>query len=227
MLRNLHNKPEYTKPKLRKAPEWLDEEDINLSAIRDLIKQIKGYNGGNSSKADFLIRRAVDEFSHALKSSGLPLDKPVDEDLLIKRIEASKPLRDYFIDYFETLIEKDLPVGEIAADFFESLHNNVMNTKNLSQYFPANLEFYFFFIWESFICTTAILLHFDKYGEINKMLVRTYYLNDGNRNENSYSYVEFKKNFPVIEECCKPKSGQDYNQKDIVKKFFHYLALIQ
>jgi len=206
LLRNLHNKPEYTKPKLGEVPEWLNEEDVSFSAIRDLIKQIKGYNGNNSSKADFLVHRAIDEFSQALKSIGFPLDKQMDEDILLKRIDITKPLRDYFIDYIEALIEKDLPAGEIAASFFESLHNDVTNTQNLSQWYTANLEFYFFFIWESFICTITILLYYEKYEEINKILSRTYFLLDQNRNEEACSYIDFRKNFQIIEDVCKPKS---------------------
>ena len=146
LLRNIFGKPEYKKPKLGKAPEWLNDEDVSFSAIRDVIKQIKGYSGNNSSKADFLTRKAIEEFTQALTSLGFPLDKPIEPDLYLKRIEASKPLRDYFIDYVEALISKDILVGDILSNYFEELHNNVSNTHGLSQYYSDNFEFYYFFI---------------------------------------------------------------------------------
>ena len=205
LLRNLHGKPEHRKPKLSAPPEWLNEENVSLSAVRDLIKQIKGYNGGNSSKASFLIRKANDEFFQALKSFGLPLDKSVDGDLLLKRIDATKPLRDYFLDYIEALISKDMPVGEIASDYFENLHNSIIDSINLQSYYPDNLELYYYFIWESFICTVAILLHYEKYEEINKMLTRTYFLNDHSSGEISSGFAEFRRHFKIIEGMCKPK----------------------
>jgi len=64
---------------LGKPPEWLNEE-VSLSAIRDLIKQLKGDNGNNPSKTSFLARRAVDEFSQALKLFWFPMNK----NLLVK-----------------------------------------------------------------------------------------------------------------------------------------------
>jgi hypothetical protein len=185
----------------------LNDEDVSLSSVRDLVKQVKGYNGSNSSKADFLIRRAIDEFSQTLKSFGFPLDKPIDEDLLLKRIDATKPLRDYFLDYIEALISKDMPVGEIASNYFENLYNEVTDTRSLQQYLPDNLEIYYYFIWESYICTIAILLHYEKYAEINKMLVRTYFLREEYKDETAYTFAGFKHYFRVIEEICKPKSA--------------------
>jgi hypothetical protein len=208
LLRNLFGKQEYIKPKLGNPPEWLNEENVNLSVIRSIIKQLKGYNGGNSSKADFLTRKAIDEFSQSLKSFGLPLDKPIDVELLLKRIDATKLLRDYFIDYIDTLISKDMPIGEIASDYFENLFNNVTDARNLHQWYPANLEFYYFFIWESFVCTIAVLLHYEKYKEINNMLSRTYFLIDRISGEEAYSYEEFKKPFEIIENVCKPNYAQ-------------------
>jgi len=130
LLRNLYGKPEYKKPKLGKPPEWLNnEEEVSFSAIRDLIKQVKGYNGGNMSKADFLTRRAVDEFTQALKSLGLPLDKPFDMDLYMKQIDVAKPLRDYFIDYVEALISKDLPVGGMYCQIILRNYSITLSTQ--------------------------------------------------------------------------------------------------
>jgi hypothetical protein len=199
LLRNLYGKPEYKKPKLGKAPEWLNDEDINFSTIRGLIKQINVYNGNNPSKADYFNRRAIDEFSQAIKSFGLPLDKPIDGNLLIKLIDATKPLRDYFLDYIETLISKDMPVGDIISNYFENLYNNVTDNQNLQSYYPDNLEFYYYFIWESFVCTIAILLHYEKFEEMNKILKRTYFLIDRHEGEIACTFVEFKQHFKVIE----------------------------
>jgi hypothetical protein len=193
---------------LGNPPEWLNNEDVSLSAVRDLIKQVKGYSGNNSSKADFLIRRATDEFSQALKSFGFPLDKPVDEDLLLKRIDATKPLRDYFLDYIEALISKDMPVGEIVSNYFENLYNDVTNTRNMTSYYLDSLEIYYYFIWESFICTIAILLYYERYVEINKALARTYFLYDRHKDETACTFVKFRQPFRVIEEMCKPKSAE-------------------
>jgi len=207
LLRNLHGKPEHRKPKLSAPPEWLNEEDVSLSAIRDLIKQVKGHNGSNSSKTNSLIRRASEEFSLALKLFGLPLNETVSGDFVLKQIDATKPLRDYFLDYIEALINKDMLVGDIASEHFERLHNNIIDSIDLTQCYPNNLEIYHHFIWESFVCTVALFLHYEKYEEINKMLVRTYFLKEKTNSEVANSFTAFRRHFELIENRCKPNCG--------------------
>ena len=203
LLRNLHGKPEYRKPKLSSPPEWLNEEDVSFSTIRNLIKQIKGDKEPSSAKVDFVLRRATDEFFQALKSLELPLDKAADGALLLKRIDATKPIRDYFLDYIETLLSKDLPAGEIIANYFESLHNNIENSINVHSR-EYVMELYNYFIWESFVCAIAVLLYYEKYGEINKTLKRTYFLVDGSYGESAQTFIDFRHHFRVIEGVCKP-----------------------
>jgi len=207
LLRNLHGKPEHRKPKLSPPPEWLNDEDVSLSAIRGLIKQLKGYSGGNSSKADFLIRKASDEFSLALNSFGLPLNEKANGDLILKQIDATKPLRDYFIEYIVALISKDMPIGEIASECFEKLYNDMIDsTLDLSSCYSDNLEIQRYFIWESFICTIAILLHYEKYADINAILARTYFLKERHNGEAASDFTAFRHHFNLIEYTCKPNS---------------------
>lgn len=71
LLRNLHGKPAHRKPKLSAPPEWLNDEDISFSAIRDLVKQLKGGSGKSSSKTDFILRRSATEFATALNGLGI------------------------------------------------------------------------------------------------------------------------------------------------------------
>ncbi|MCL2752593.1 MAG: toll/interleukin-1 receptor domain-containing protein [Defluviitaleaceae bacterium] len=205
LLRNLHGKPEYRKPKLSQPPEWLNEEEVSLSSIRNIIKQLNGDNGKTSAKTDFLMRKASDEFSIALKSFGLPLNERVESELIIKKLDATKPLRDYYIDYIEILIGKDMAVGEISAEYFERLHNDIIDsTLDLTSMYPDNLEVYHYFIWESFICTVAVLLHYEKYGEINKLLRHTYFLKERHNGENACNFISFRHHFKLIEGVCKP-----------------------
>ena len=79
LLRNIYNKPLYRKPAIGTKPEWLENEKVELSSIRDLIKQTRGYTGGNSAKADFLMRKSADEFTSALMSY-----IPLDENLMMR-----------------------------------------------------------------------------------------------------------------------------------------------
>lgn len=50
LLRNLYNKPEHSKPKLGKMPEYLNEEAVNFTPLRVTLKQLQNLDGSNSKK---------------------------------------------------------------------------------------------------------------------------------------------------------------------------------
>ena len=205
LLRNLHGKPEHRKPKLSKPPEWLNDEDVSLSNIRDLIRQLNGDRGDNPSKLDFLVRKLRAEFSTTLNSFGLSLNETHSGEFILKQLDATKPLRDHFVEYIECLISKDLPVGEITSMHFENLYNDMIDsTLDYQSHYPDNLEVQRFFIWESFICTIAILLHYEKYAAINEILTRTFFLKDRHNGEIPTSFRGFYHDFKLIEGRCKP-----------------------
>lgn len=68
LLRNIYEKPLFKKPALGSQPEWLENDTVDLSALRDTVKQIRGYTGGNTAKADFLLRKGIEQFVEAAKS---------------------------------------------------------------------------------------------------------------------------------------------------------------
>ena len=206
LLRNIYNKPLYRKPAIGTKPEWLENEKVELSSIRDLIKQTRGYTGGNSAKADFLMRKCADEFTNALMSY-IPLDeKPYDEALLIL-IDEVKPLRDLFIDYIEALIYADLDVGSIIPMMIEEFYNTSRDS-NEHKFNYKKLEFYDFFLWELFVCIIATLMHHGRYKELNKILNHTYFLRESTNSKRvkEFNFCKFRTYSRTIEEVCKPKS---------------------
>jgi hypothetical protein len=73
LLRNLYGKPEYREPPLGKMPEWLNEETISFSPLRATIKQIDSYDGKNSAKLKFIVRKFNDDYIHILNEFA-PMD---------------------------------------------------------------------------------------------------------------------------------------------------------
>jgi hypothetical protein len=201
LLRNLHNKPEHSKPQIGKMPEWLNDESVDLFGVRNLIKQLQVYDGKNPAKADFVVRKFNDEFVKTLISFAPVHNTEYDQNLL-KQIDAVKPLRDLYLDYLEVCMVSGLDVATIIGKFFEDTNNNTYDSSRGHD----NFEFYEYIIWEAFICTTVLLLHYEKYAELHKILNRTYFLKDTyNSNIEPQSYVSFRKYFHTIEELCKPK----------------------
>lgn len=209
LLRNIYDMPQFQKPALGKKPEWLEPDTVNLSSIRDVIKQIRGYTGGQPAKADYLLRHAVDLFVETAKEFVLPEDKPKDEGLLIA-IDKTKGYRDMFMDFCDIIFYSNLPFAPTVCSLFERLYNALHTRRSTPQVGVISEELYDFMLWELFICTTALLLHLEKYKELHDMLVHTYFLNRDSYNdyaEEKY-YFSFRKYSRMIEEQCKPKSAQ-------------------
>lgn len=206
LLRNIHNKPLYRKPSIGAVPEWLENESVDLSTIRDLIKQTRGYTGGNKTKADFLIRKCNDEFITALLSIDKKTGIPPDETLLIQ-IDEEKTLRDLYIDYLEAIIYSDLPVESIVPSFFEQAYNTTHDASGRGSYSDSDFEFYDFALWEMLICTVAVLLHYEKYSALHQILTHTYFLRQSyfDARVKNFTYAKFRKYCRTIEEVCKPK----------------------
>ncbi len=206
LLRNIHNKPLYRKPSIGAVPEWLNNESVDLSTIRDLIKQTRGYAGGNKTKADFLIRKCNDEFIVSLLSIEKKTDIPSDEALLIQ-IDEEKTLRDLFIDYIEAVLYSDLPVESIVPFFFEQAYNTTHDASGQGSYSESDFELYDFALWEMMICTVAVLLHYEKYYALHQILTHTYFFRQSyfDARVKNFTYAKLRKNCYTIENACKPK----------------------
>ena len=210
LLRILHQRPLLRKPKLSEPPVWLNEENVSLTAIRDLLKELKPIRQNDDVRIDYLVRHLSDTFSTTLTEFALPYNEKVSGEYILKQIEATKPLRDYFVDFVELLISKEVSVGIVLAEHFEKMHNNTVNSLgNISgSFYPDNLEVNNYFLWETFICSVALLLHFERYKQINALLNHTYFLMTRGYGETPCDFTTFNYQFPLIEDVCKPISKE-------------------
>ena len=202
LLRNLYNKPEYSEPPLGKMPEWLKEETVNFTPIRTVIKQIQTHDGKNKTKLRYLIQQFNDNFIAALIEFIPQYDNKNFSNNLLKQIDSAKPLRDIFFDYIEVIILGEYDIDIVLGNFFEQLYNNLYRLKeSSSSYSKSEFEFGFFMIWEMFIGTTAILLHYKCYKELYFVMNRTYFLKENHYSENVYPYnfIKFRPYLPYID----------------------------
>ncbi|MDR2971073.1 MAG: protein kinase [Bacteroidales bacterium] len=182
-------------------------ENVSHSDIYNLLKRIKNYDG--KSNITYLAQKFCDSFSIVLLSLA-PTNGEGSYKQLLPQIEAAKPLRDLFYDYIEALIEiRSENVGTILGDFFEDIYNSPYhNFKEHNSYNKTAIEFSQFMVWEMFIGSTAILLHFRMYNALNELLCRTYDLikwEIGPRRK-ANTFVQFRPMHQYIEELIKPKS---------------------
>ncbi|MEG0835654.1 MAG: toll/interleukin-1 receptor domain-containing protein [Christensenellaceae bacterium] len=208
LLRNIFEKPIYKKPALGTKPEWLENDTIDLSAIRDIIKQVRGYTGGNAAKADFLLRKAADEFIGAAKQYTIQ-ENTSKEDGILPLIDQFKSYRDLFVDYLESIIYSGFSLANIVPTLIERLYNELHDATEKTSYSHSDFEVSDFFIWELFIVMTATCLHFDKFFELRSILEHTYFLKESyfSNSLKAHNFSQFRAYCQTIEVTCKSKSA--------------------
>lgn len=207
LLRNIYNKPLFKKPAIGAKPEWLEQDTVDLSAIRDVIKQIRGHIKSDKSKADFLLRKANAFFIDTAKQYKLPRDQPRDEGLLLV-INQLKIYRDLVADFCEALIYSSMPVAETMANLLEQLYNELHDANGMGSYSESDFELYNYMCWELLICIIATLLFYERYEDVFKMATHTYFIKESyfGTSVKSESYFKFYAYMETIENVCKPKS---------------------
>lgn len=209
LLRDIYKKPLHRKPALGKRPEWIDEttELADFSAIRDALKQLKGCSEEKDKKRDFLIKRAVDDFLIAAQQFVLTGTKPLEQEF-VSIIEQTKAFRDLYIDYWGSLFGDTIPFSELFIHFVEKLYNGLHDATGNRPSNDKNFEIADFIIWECFIDTTALLLHYEDFQTLHDIIVRPYFVRESplGGTLRAESIIEFRRYFEILERICKPAS---------------------
>lgn len=209
LLRNIHCKPLYKKPVLGNVPEWLQDDESDLSPLRDIIKQIKGSSNKGVGKINALIRCFNDSFITAMSSYVIKPPNVLSGKIVIEKIEKMKPLRDSYIDLLDILMAQDVSLSDKVTTFFESTYNAMFSIdSSRGSYSTAEFDHFKFLIWDMFICTIAFLYHFEKYADIKELVCHTYFLKKttSSTDESAEVFTFFRRYLRTIEEDYKPKS---------------------
>lgn len=180
LLRKLHNRPEYVKPKVGEIPEEILENKPSYSKLRRYTKRFDNILNQNKD-----INSVVNDFLNEfwkylieLKTENIPTNNNLENSTIIyKNIEKYTPLRDYFIIFFENIhkskYNEDIDV-EILIDFFTKLHSLTNFSSDISS---NNLDYitFDFILRELFIYLIMIGLKCRNYNVVADLLNSPYY----------------------------------------------------
>lgn len=207
LLRNIYEKPQYSKPRLGKKPEWLDEEKTDFFPLKDLIRQIRGSNTDNKRKN--CISRFKAAYIEALK---VYFEKGIEPERVYEIFLNTKPVRDIFLDFVETIAETEPDYAEVLADCFEEMYNQLTYIttfeSNAGSASANDMDVFRNHLWELFICVTAFMRHMKDYKAINVILTYTYFLKASIFDESTEpnSYFAFRHHSRMIEDYYKPRT---------------------
>lgn len=176
LLRNIYEQPIFKKPKLGLKPEWLETDKVNFFPLQDLIRQIKGAT--NTNKQISLLYRFESQHVEILKNYYSP---DISNGKQVYDIWTElKIVRDYYLDWLETLLDISCDTGDILCDCFEKMYNTLTCIKTFNENSTScrnnEFEIYHVYIWELFVCTVAFLRHYERYDVLNDILSNTYFL---------------------------------------------------
>lgn len=181
LVRRIYNLPENPRPPLGKL-------SLNKYTETDNYPKLRNITGGfeyniNKDKNMFtnIVQDFLEEFYTCLKTFKVDLTEISDINKLSTKIydnlNSYKPLRDYFIEFFEQTIKKNLqyPMDyDIIIDFFVKIYSLTQpiigesyNTKNI-----INFDF---MMRELFLYLIAIALKYGNYNFISELLNSPYY----------------------------------------------------
>lgn len=203
LLRHLYRKPENKRPALGKMPSWLEDEKTDFLPLSLTVKQIaaSGNSFGKAGKMTLRHEKFFEDFSSAFLAIRDSIT--CNSNALLDKIDELLPLKGYFFDALDALIEKDELTDDFLTSFFETFYNN---SHAFGMSYPAEQkEFANFFVWSLFIEVTTFLLYHKRYDLIYNMVNHTYFLRDRSiLNEKKFS--DFYEWFYIIEDYYKPKS---------------------
>ncbi len=198
LVGNLWGMPDLRKPPVAERPTWINNPSVNLSGVEsELARQESMIH--RTPDSHVLQTRIAQKIATALQSLQ---ESEADLEGLIAQTE---PIRNCFVRFVENGLQQDGFTGERIGSIIEKMYNGV---SILNDRYHGVDETYRFFFWDIFICSAALLIEYERYADLRRMLNRTYFLRNligTNNDPRPYTFSEFRYHCRYLEECIKPK----------------------
>jgi hypothetical protein len=216
LLRNIYQRPAYSKPKIGKAPSYLFEETPMTHKTSNIVRSFDNQITKSPKRVNAIIREFLDDFFEDLK--GYSVDLKGTRDVIIfgkaihDNINSYTPLRNDYIIFLDKLFKSELDFDiDIFIKFFEKLPILKDPQDGRSSWSPSEFDNFRFFIHEIFLYTIAVGLKNEKYKFIEEILYSGYffqgrydYKKEAQRFDELYNYVE------IFDQYYKQTYSKDY-----------------
>lgn len=249
LLRNIYDKPQYSKPQLGKAPSYLSDEAIPHTKTNSILRSFDNQVSKNPNTINSILKDFLDEFYNSLKDYTINFQSSKDAYEIGKKVYDNlnqyRLLRDDFIRFIEKLLKSEIRFDvDIIIRFLEKLplYEYPMEDRKGS-WSSFEYDNFKFIIHELFLYLIAIGLKTENYKFVEELLYSSYFFQDKSickkepqRFNELYHYVEtfdsyykkaFSKNFhsPMADFIVK-RIPENYTKDIIVEAdlLCHYVA---
>jgi hypothetical protein len=204
LLRNLFQRPAYSKPKLGKAPSYLFDETPMTHKTSNIVRSFDNQITKSPQRLNSIIREFLSDFIEDLTGYSVNANETSDlftfGKIIHDNIISYTPLRNDYIAFLEKLLKSELEFDiERYIKFFEKLplFKNPLD-ENRSSWNNSEFDNFRFFIHEIFLYTIVVGLKNEKYKFIEEILYSSYFFQSrydrGNEpkrfTEELYNYIE-------------------------------------
>jgi len=202
LLRNIYQRPAYSKPKLGKVPNYLFEETPMTHKTSSIIRSFDNQITKSPKRINFIIREFLDNFFEDLKGYSVNVGSTRDVfafgKIIHDNIISYTPLRNDFVLFLDKLFKSELEFDiDIFIRFFEKLPILKSPLDDRSSWSSHEFDNFNFFIHEIFLYTIAIGLKNENYKFLEEVLYSGYFFQEKynhtvehQRFSELYNYVE-------------------------------------
>lgn len=184
LIRNIYGKPSEKRPPIGEPPSYLFIDEPIFLRTAHKVKEVKRALIENKPNLQIFIDDYYQTFvsalnDHVLEKGGFSQKEDIDE-VYMKEIEKMKPLRDDYINFFETLCKYSVEIDiDKLHSFFEALLNYRVNYQDLEIKIINRLTgcHIMFFQYEIFLYTAAIAIKYEKFQLLAQLLELPYFVN--------------------------------------------------
>lgn len=201
LLRNIFDKPASRKPPIGSPPAYLLEDEPTFLRTAHKVKVIQNALINEKKNCQVFVDDYYSTFIQALSDFEIQLEEiktpPFIDELVLKKIEELKALRNDFINFLETIftysaqfdLDKFISFLEKLLEFLMT-HDGVKNPSHT--YGSLKLDNFRFFYNELFLYMTAVMIDKEKFKELGTVLHNSFVIfNKEVSKTETYSFLHF------------------------------------
>jgi len=199
LVKELWGVPVVQKPMLGERPKWIDMPVVDTISIGRIGKSIALPLAGGAHTPSGVIKLSH-EIVRILNTLQCNKDDKTD---LLGLIAQTEPIRNQIIDYLDEYLQCEDCDGEDVATMFESVWNGIVVKDGVSGRLANEyIEACQFLLWELFVCATALMVEYGRYGCLRRLLYRTYFVREMGTENNTrpHSYDVFRSHLRILED---------------------------